>query len=160
MNYEQARQRIDGRWEWTCKNDGQIWPTGYCQEFTLYKEICRRQLVWPKYYEIWELERVGLSANPNETELHDKFKDKYHSDGHATKEEAERCHYEYILDNEIREFTSTNERHCRYPDCEEWTEKGFQISSFNMIRLCDQHRNRTGIKTVYPFTPNMQIIHS
>lgn len=31
MNYYQARQReSDGRWAFTCRNDDNIWPVGWC----------------------------------------------------------------------------------------------------------------------------------
>lgn len=31
MNYYQARQQKDNlRWYFTCKNDGKMWPVGYC----------------------------------------------------------------------------------------------------------------------------------
>lgn len=33
MNYYGARQRKDdGRWNYTCTNDGMTWPVGYCRE--------------------------------------------------------------------------------------------------------------------------------
>ena len=33
MNYYQARQRKDdGLWHYTCQNDHQIWPVGYCAQ--------------------------------------------------------------------------------------------------------------------------------
>lgn len=33
MNYYEARQRSDGSgWHYTCENDGQIWPVGYCRD--------------------------------------------------------------------------------------------------------------------------------
>ena len=36
MNYYMARQlkvaNLDGGWHYTCMNDGQIWPVGYCAE--------------------------------------------------------------------------------------------------------------------------------
>jgi hypothetical protein len=31
MNYYDARQsKLTGRWDFTCKNNDKIWPTGYC----------------------------------------------------------------------------------------------------------------------------------
>lgn len=32
MNYYQARQRKDKRWDFTCRNDDQIWPVPPCSE--------------------------------------------------------------------------------------------------------------------------------
>lgn len=33
MNYYDARQlETSGRWHYTCKNDGRIWPVGYCRD--------------------------------------------------------------------------------------------------------------------------------
>jgi len=34
MNYYQARQRKDGRWDFTCKNDDRVWPAGLCAQHT------------------------------------------------------------------------------------------------------------------------------
>ena len=33
MNYYGPRQRKDGKWDYTCRNDGHIWPVGYCHEY-------------------------------------------------------------------------------------------------------------------------------
>lgn len=33
MNYYDARQRkTDKKWDYTCMNDGRIWPVGYCAD--------------------------------------------------------------------------------------------------------------------------------
>ena len=33
MNYYEARQRKDkSGWHYTCKNDGAVWPVGYCTD--------------------------------------------------------------------------------------------------------------------------------
>jgi hypothetical protein len=33
VNYYDARKRqSDGRWDFTCMNDGEIWPVGYCAQ--------------------------------------------------------------------------------------------------------------------------------
>lgn len=32
MNYYEARKRSDGKWDWTCMNDGRIWKTAPCAD--------------------------------------------------------------------------------------------------------------------------------
>lgn len=148
MNYEQARERkADGRWDWTNMNDGIIWATGYCAGFEPMAEICAA---------------IGMPVNPAEAERHDRFKDKYHRGGHATREEAERCHYDYVLDNELREFEiSPNAQHkCEMPGCANWTQKGMHVGNWELHLLCDEHRNRAGVEAVKPFKAGTQEIHS
>lgn len=42
MNYYKARQReSDGRWDYTCQNDGRVWSVGYCRK---YKEWTKEQM--------------------------------------------------------------------------------------------------------------------
>jgi len=32
VNYDQPRQREDGGWYYTTRNDGNVWPIGYCPD--------------------------------------------------------------------------------------------------------------------------------
>lgn len=32
MNYYEPRQKTDGKWHYTCRNDDRIWPVGYCAD--------------------------------------------------------------------------------------------------------------------------------
>lgn len=147
MNYEQARERkADGRWDWTNMRDGLIWATDYCAGFKPYAEICAA---------------LGMPNSPKAAERHDRYKDKYHTDGHATREEAERCHYDYQIDH-AREFKigPDTQRKCAYPDCEAWTQNGLQIGNYELYLLCDGHRDRDGLERVAAFKPGAQEIHS
>lgn len=148
MNYEQARQRkSDGRWDWTNLNDGFTYRTGYCAAFKPMAEICAS---------------IGMPVNPDKAARHDRFATKYHTDGHATREEAERCHYEYVLDNELREFQvgEDTQHKCEMPNCPNWTQAGMFVGNWETHMLCDEHRNRAGIESVHPFEPNVSEIHS
>lgn len=121
MNYAQARQRqTDGRWDWSVRNDDLTWPAGYCAG-----------------WKDWTPEGahvIGVRVEQLRADQESKsglFRAKYHTDGHTTKEEAERCWWEYEIDQELREMErassgSHEERwrcQARWVDREEWQQE-------------------------------------
>jgi hypothetical protein len=146
VNYYEARQRTDGRWDWTRMNDRQVWPDGYCHA-----------------YREWTPEKVQQLGLPAEVAAKYEaeqapFRAKYHADGHPTREEAERCHYEYELDHAREGQTSDQQFRCRI--CKAWTQSFLQIGDYNLIQLCDEHRNRAGLEQAWPFSPGMRVMSS
>ena len=137
MNYYDARQRqTDKRWDYTCQNDGRVWPVGYCAGYHEPKDdgIVR----WR------EDERQRVIAN----------KDKYHRDGHATDEEARECYRLYLLDNDVQEMTFAEAQHpCVAPvgesKCNVWTQKALEIRHGGHYPLCDEHRNRETLEKLF-----------
>lgn len=71
---------------------------------------------------------------------------KYHTNGHASPEEACECFKEYELDHFLR-FTDDNPKEplhpCHAPECKEVTS-GFAIVTSCMVNwwLCKEHRTR------------------
>lgn len=81
MNYLKAAQRQKGgRWDFTCTNDGKVWPVGYCQ---------------------------GDSGKEHYTGEHPE---KFHNDGHETAEEAALCYHQYTLDTALRFGRDSNQQ--------------------------------------------------
>jgi hypothetical protein len=132
MNYFQARQRKESkRWDFTCKNDGRIWPVGYCAG-----------------------KKIGESADPPTS-------DKYHDDGHETEAEARECYKQYVLDNELHFDAREDSRSmhvCAYPGCDEFTKGIATLGCARMWPLCDEHRNKEAVSELY--TAPSQIISS
>lgn len=160
MNYAEARERqADHRWDWTNKRDNQVWAVGYCGG-----------------WHDWTDEQAARVGMPRDTLQADKetrdgpFRAKFHTDGHATKEEAERCFYEHSLDR-VHEIENSSIQHrCSVPlplpgsFCDAWTTKGLESPGyggcFQVTWLCDAHRNREGLVVAHPFQKGLSMIHS
>lgn len=133
MNYYKARQRqSDLKWDYTCQNDDRVCPVGYCHK---YKE-------WTQE----EMKRFGLVSSDLEKSAKDK--DKYHTHGHDTQEEAEACYREFLLDQELSlNHKDTNtQRKCEV--CGEWTQ-GLAYLDMRVFNLCDKHMNRESVATLF-----------
>ena len=129
MNYYEPKQRqSDGKWDYTRNSH----PAGYCHAF---KELEKEFI---ESYNISDLE----------VENHNKFADKYHSDGHDTEEEACKCYKEYQLDHQLQlDHEDKNQKHkCKI--CEDWTTK-FALVDNSLYHLCDKHRNREEVEKIY-----------
>jgi hypothetical protein len=151
MNTELAAQRPDGRWHWTINNPR--CPKGYCRG-------------WQDWTQE-QADRIGMPLEylqKKQEEEDGPFREKFHTDGHETKEDAERCYYEYCLDHAREGTMSDQQCHCRFPDCEEWSQKYLGNPGldgiFNLVVLCDEHRNREGLEAAHPFVPGIWIHHS
>lgn len=124
MNHYKALQREkDKRWDMTMNGRQAV---GYCHAHRAIPEDAG----WLPAERIRQL-------NENEAQ----FAAKYHSDGHATEEEAYACYLEYLLDHQVRfGLTDSGSQHkCKV--CGEWTQKWVD-AVYEVIHLCDQHNNR------------------
>ena len=133
------RQRqSDGRWDYTVSSDEEGWAhaSGYCVGWED-PEVTNAKLK----------ERFGdhYLMRPDEIEKKLLFKDKFHSDGHATAEEAEECHRQYELDFEVRVHTSPDtQKKCAI--CEAWTSDQVVVGEFRFFSLCSMHQGRTHLE--------------
>ena len=149
MNYYQARQRqIDQRWDFTSMNDEVVHPVGYCHA---YRKFVPERCLWiPEDFRVEYAEHENAKQAP--------FRNKYHDVGHTTKEEAERCWYEYGLD-QLRSSTSLDAQHlCAI--CGAWTQRALSSRHGDAINLCAEHANRDGFAQVRPFVPGIAIMSS
>ena len=131
MNYYGPRQReSDGRFDYTVANRRSgTRAIGYCTEFRL----------------------VGAESLPEEIIAQanariEKHKAKYHTDGHATADEACACYKEYLLDCWEDEFAHRGadrwkgaQHQCR--ECKEWTQEFVQVNHLP-IDLCPTCQRR------------------
>lgn len=137
----QARQRdTDRRWDYTLSSDEENWchALGYCAGWHEFQA--------GKPFPASECLRLNTKILP--------FKDKYHTDGHATVAEAHACYREYILDQELHIFPerpSPDHLHrCQAPECERYTSGMITCGSFNQWMLCDEHRTRATVEQLLP----------
>jgi hypothetical protein len=143
MNYYQARQlEKDGQltgWHYTCMNDGQVWPIGYCSRFLEAKTM-----------------NEGGFYTQEGADKHNAKKDKFHGPSvlHATAAEACDCYVDYMLDN-LRHFMTkdkTNEsdtqHKCQHPGCKSF-DTGYASSGSRIWILCDEHNTRDIIATEF-----------
>ena len=134
MNYYKARQRkIDTRWDFTCCNDDNIYPVGYCHP---YEDLSQTQ--------IWNM------MSEEDRRNHVLFKDKYHSKGHDTAEEANQCYKQYLLDQRLRFYTDPNSmKHCEI--CKVWTltRAWIKLGVGREYVLCPEHASAEYVKSLF-----------
>lgn len=153
VNYDCARQRKDGRWEWTTGNVRTgIRAVGYCAGWIEWTQEMADRIGFALDY---------LRQRQNETD--GPFREKFHRNGHATKEEAERCFYDFCLDH-AGEQDWVPRGKCEFPGCGETAVKAFGMpredSVIPFAFLCDAHRNRAGLEAAHPFEAGIQITHT
>lgn len=137
MNYYAARQRqSDMKWDYTCRNGDFTQPVGYCGGYIEWTEEM--------------LKRLGLPGKPEDhssilREM--QFKDKYHTCGHETQEEAQKCYREYLLDQRLKKRENTDTmRKCLV--CKDWTTFSAEID-MHTWDLCEKHNNREEVEKLF-----------
>lgn len=143
MNYFEPRQRkTTMRWDFTCLNDGRVWPVGYCDgDFDKVRErILKCDILPNREAEVTKLQ---------------KFASKYHSNGHATFEEAVECYRQYQLDQHLRLNKQENPSELRKcAVCDAWTGHEADIS-MTTFDLCEQHLNRDQVEKLFKGSSNI-----
>ena len=133
MNHYTARQRIsDNRWDFTISNSRTGGgPVGYC--------------AGPPELGAEKLSKL-LGAEVVKKMIEDlaPYKDNFHTDGHATAEEAANCYKRYLLDTKLRIFdSSTQQNKCQV--CKEWTSRYAQVGMYFLAPVCHAHANKEHI---------------
>lgn len=135
MRHYSAIQRSDGKWDYTCGNRA----TGYCHDYMPMVE----QLA--KYMSKQQLD--NFEAN----------KDKYHSCGHDSKQEACNCYKQYNLDHYLT-FTDDKPKsdvstyvYTQYKCeiCGDWTNGHADVGYYVRFNLCASHRSREFVERLY-----------
>jgi hypothetical protein len=141
MNYYGARQRKEGGFDYTCMNDGHVWPIGYCTGWREWKDV---DVLLPQQNERGRQEREAERARIA----------LYHTDGHPTEAEAGACYRRYLLDHRLRldmRCSGDMQRRCQAPDgCEAWTQTAAEVDNGHTWFLCDAHRNRETVELLMP----------
>jgi hypothetical protein len=88
-----------------------------------------------------DFEKLGVEVTPEEQARWEQFKEKYHTDGHATRGEAEECYRRFVLDNctQLECEDKSQQRKCKV--CGAWTTKYALVGDYKIVQLCDEHRN-------------------
>lgn len=124
MKHYQPRQRLsDGRWDYCCED----MPTGYCCPFFDWRET---PALAHMDFSDEDPKVVAMIAN----------RDKHHTNGHETSEEACECYRQYLLDHRVHELTADEARACE--ECGEWTDHLVEIVNFQIMHLCEKHSSR------------------
>ena len=134
MNYYAARQKEGGRWDYTCMNDGRIWPIGYCMPY--------------KEWWIDLKEKIGYETRPEDIAKYQSHQSQYHADGHATAEEACECYRRYVLDHKVRLNRSWDGGQFRCQVCGEWTQLYADIDH-RAINLCEKHNTQEQVELLF-----------
>lgn len=138
MNYYQPRQReSDGRWDYTRRNDDHIHAVGYCAGWREWKDM--QFLVDPAYNEHLRRQHEAQTL---------PHKDKYHSDGHATPDEASECYKSYLMDQRLRlNLTDANSmQKCQV--CGKFTQLFAELDC-KAWRLCETHNHRQAVEAIF-----------
>ena len=123
MQIFSAKLRVDGRWDFTVTSGPRCRPIGYCAG--------PRK---PLSVEAWE---------------HDGHGEKYHTDGHASPEDAASCWRQYRLDKARLACALPEWARCTVPGCEVETRVGARIDGFiGVVPLCKEHKNREGLERI------------
>ncbi|ULH17328.1 hypothetical protein MF271_19250 (plasmid) [Deinococcus sp. KNUC1210] len=72
---------------------------------------------------------------------------------HTTKEDAERCLYDYQLARARHVGTGSTAHKCQ--ECGEWTSSYFLIDNAFHVDLCETHATPELLAKHHPFTPGM-----
>lgn len=130
MNYYQPRQREkDKRWDFTCMNDGRIWPVGYCRA---YKDLEGDPI-------------VGHTVTPEYLAEHRATQHKHHADGHATEDEARACYREYLLDHHLQLMLENPDVMVKCLVCGVFTTNYANCDHVS-YSLCPEHNNRAEVE--------------
>lgn len=109
-----ARQRGDGRWELTDDAAGTPVVVGFC---------------------------AGRAAIPDRLA---RYRDEFHTDGHATRADAEACFRRYLLASDLRLVRFAKPRACLVCGIDTPTGGGCNGEEF---ALCTTHRTRTEVES-------------
>lgn len=143
MNYYAARAReSDKKFDYTCMNDGVVWPVGYCHAYGPFDE----KDLGPVF--MGDANRMARENEENGRHAH-----KYHRDGHATPGEACSCYRQYLLDHRSRlhakkkEAAQTLEK-CAI--CGAWCSNMGEVGNWHHWFLCDEHLTQESLEKLLP----------
>lgn len=134
VNYYRAlKRKSDGKYEFTCRNDNHIWAIGYCGGWKEYAEEDFTRVTGLK-------EWVGRNVH---------LKDKFHTSGHNTIEEAVECYRQYALDVYLV-LPVKDEAGGKCVLCNESTQLAAEIPPlYRFWYLCPKHLTRQQVEKLF-----------
>lgn len=139
MNYYKARQIMDGesqgKWHYTCENDGKIWAVGHCSDWKTCP-ACEG--------------KSGLFTDIKCENCLNKgiVKVENPCPGHETSQEAEEHYKAYILENASFSGPKTEQwpkYKCDFKDC---NQEGIYLANVDYgqyYQLCPDHANKESL---------------
>jgi len=143
--YQALQRQSDKRWDMTVSSDEEGWAhaEGYCAGWRGDPDEAEKERLNKMFGEGFS-DRLQADWDAKR-----EFKDKFHTDGHATSAEAYDCYRQYELDCELRFWESKSEqRKCQV--CETWTTHRAELGhgcSREFI-VCPEHSTKDQIKTL------------
>lgn len=140
-------------WDYTCTVDrGDVIVTGYCAG-------------WVEWDEVRVLEDYGLAylqQAKDEYRARQRFREKYHSDGHVGQESAEACFRDFLLDQHLVFSKKPRDRElhrCEVHGCGKITQWwGSMSPACHLFFLCEEHHNRVGAELRFPSSSVRRIV--
>lgn len=134
MRHSLALQRkSDGRWDYTTNGC----PTGYCLEYVPLNES--DGVFSPEMAIAHNKKMLPLIGN-------------YHTDGHATEQEACDCFKKYMLDTQLRLNPAeppNAEQQNRCGVCRKFTACYAYVGPYAAFVLCPEHQTRECVESLY-----------
>lgn len=156
MQYLKPRQReSDKRWDYTAMHDHHVRPIGYCRGW---QDMHFKALPTINSIEGFQSDGGIIWSKPDK-EDYEARRDKYHTDGHATAQEAADCFRQYCLDTRLNLDGQYVDTQFKCEVCGTWTDRFAEIDHQQHV-LCDQHRNREEVEKLFSISADSEIITS
>lgn len=142
MNYDQPRQIESGpnggKWHYTSRNDGRIYPIGYCSRYADCP-ACGG-------YSFTSVNPCATCDSTGVVELAPADR----CPGHDTADEA-RAHYRaYLFDKRLRLDGEMSDQQKKCVVCDAWTTGYATLDHTWLEVLCDKHRTRAVMENLIP----------
>jgi len=142
--YQPLQRERDKRWDMTaCSGSTPTHAIGYCAGW---REYTREELE-----KTWGSDSALVNQILRDQEERRKDKDKYHSDGHETAEDAQHCYDTYLLDTGLVFGRSETEQH-KCEVCGAWGQNTAYVRGDCLTPLhwlCDEHANRQDYEPIF-----------
>lgn len=128
MNHYKARQLENGKWHYTSRNNGNIFPVGNCSRF-MRCPACKLLENVNRDCVICKGDNIVIDPNP--------------CPGHDTAEEAQQHYKEYLIEGCVfrPKFNEWPKYKCHLEQCNSESKHSVYIFG-TTYDLCEQHANR------------------
>ena len=143
MRYYMARELRDsvgnatGLFHYTVSHNEDVHPVGYCAGWTYDTPAPR----WMGAGMEEMLRKERERALP--------FREKFHTNGHRSRDEACGCYRAFLLDLRTTYDGRFDDRQEKCLACHAWTQGYATVEGTEVFVLCDAHRDRGTLETLY-----------